>query len=126
MDKFAVYLDGADSWLFLDKCDDATPEDMESWWDDVRLRTEEMCAAYYAAERKYALEKDQEMKEEARAAAANSVRGGRHGSLLPSTDKIATYLDGADGWLFSDECDRDRVPVGRRPVEEGRGVCGVL
>ena len=43
---------------------------MESRWDDVRSRTEEMCAAYYAAEREYALEKDWEMEERARAAAA--------------------------------------------------------
>ena len=34
-----------------------------------------------------------------------SVRGGRHGGLLPSTDKFTAYLDGADGWLFSDKCD---------------------
>ena len=67
---FAAYLDGADGWLFSDKCDYTKPEEMESWWDDVRSRTEEMCAAYYPAEHEYALEKDREMEKGARAAAA--------------------------------------------------------
>ena len=69
-DNFAAYLDGTDGWLFLDECNNATPEEMESRWDNVRSRTEEMCTAYYAAKHKYALEEDQEMKEGARAAAA--------------------------------------------------------
>ena len=47
---FATYLDGTDGWLFSDECNDAKPEEMELQWDDVRSRTEEMCAAYYAAE----------------------------------------------------------------------------
>ena len=34
-----------------------------------------------------------------------SACGGRHGNLLPSTEIFAAYLNGADGWLFSDECD---------------------
>ena len=54
---------------------------MELRWDDVRSRTEEMCAAYYAAEHEYALEKDQEMEKGARAATAEHVaaegEGGR-------------------------------------------------
>ena len=35
----------------------------------------------------------------------HSARGGRHGDLLRSTNKFNTYLNCADGWLFSDECD---------------------
>jgi hypothetical protein len=35
----------------------------------------------------------------------HSARGGPHGNLLRSTNKFNTYLNGADGWLFSDECD---------------------
>ena len=46
---FAAYLNGADGWLFSDECDNAKPEEMESRWDNIRSRTEEMCAAYYAA-----------------------------------------------------------------------------
>ena len=60
---FAAYLDGTDGWLFLDECNNAKPEEMESRWDDVRSRTEGMCAAYYMAECEYALEKDREMEE---------------------------------------------------------------
>ena len=78
---FAAYLNGADDWLFLDECNDAKPEEMELQWDDVRSRTEEMCAAYYAAEREYALETDWAIEEGARAAstklAAAEGRGGR-------------------------------------------------
>jgi hypothetical protein len=33
-----------------------------------------------------------------------SAHGGRQGNLLPSTDEFATYRNGADGWLISDEC----------------------
>ena len=69
-DKFAAYLDGADGWLFSDECNDARPEEMESRRDNVRSRTEEMCTSYYAAGREYVLEKDREMEEGARAAAA--------------------------------------------------------
>lgn len=62
-DEFAVYLNGADGWLFLDKCNNATPEEMELQWDNNQLRTEVMCAVFYAAERKHTLEKDREMEE---------------------------------------------------------------
>ncbi len=40
---------------------------------------------------------------EARILKLRLARGGRHGGLLPSTDKFAAHLDSADGWLFSDE-----------------------
>ena len=80
MDKFTAYLDGADGWLFLDECNDATPEEMESRWDDDQSRTEEICTVYYAAERKYMLEKDQEMEEGARAAAAKRAAAEGGGS----------------------------------------------
>ena len=33
-----MYLDGADGWLFSDKCDDAKPEEMELRWDDVLFK----------------------------------------------------------------------------------------
>ena len=69
-DEFAAYLNGVDGWLFSDKCVDATQEEMESWWDNVRSKTEERCAVYYGAKRKYELENDREMEEGARAAAA--------------------------------------------------------
>ena len=80
-----MYLDGADGWLFSDECNDAKPEEMESRWDVVRSRTEEMCAAYYPAEQEYLLEKDREMEVGARAAAAKRATaegeggGGRQG-----------------------------------------------
>ena len=47
-------------------------------WDDVRSRTEEMCAAYYTAKHEYALEKDREMEKGARAAVAKraTAKGG--------------------------------------------------
>ena len=47
-------------------------------WDNVRLRTEEMCAGYYSAEHEYALEKDREIEEGARAAVAEraAAKGG--------------------------------------------------
>ncbi len=67
---FAAYLNVADGWLFSDECNNAKPEEMELRWDNVRLRTEEMCAAYYPAEHEYALEKDREIEEGARAAVA--------------------------------------------------------
>ena len=58
---------------------------MELRWDNVWSRMEEMCAADYAAEGKYALEKDREMEVGARAAAAKRATaegeggGGRQG-----------------------------------------------
>ncbi len=75
---FPAYLDGADGWLFSDKCDGSKPDEMESRWDDVRSRTEEMCTAYYVAGGEYMLEKDREMEEGARAAVAEraSAKGG--------------------------------------------------
>ena len=91
---FAAYLDGAGGWLFSDECDDAKPEEMESWWDDVRLRTEEMlCAAYYAAEHEYAMEKDREMEKGARAAAAKraAAEGGGAQMARAAMRKITTH-----------------------------------
>jgi hypothetical protein len=89
---FAAYLDGADGWLFSDECDDTKPEEMESRWDDVRSRTEEMCAAYYAAEHEYALEKDREMEKGARAAAAEhaAAKGGGVQTARAAMRKITT------------------------------------
>mmetsp|Transcript_28544 Transcript_28544/g.60504 ORF Transcript_28544/g.60504 Transcript_28544/m.60504 type:complete len:748 (+) Transcript_28544:113-2356(+) len=34
-----------------------------------------------------------------------SARHSKHGSLLPSSDEFASYLDSVDDWLFSEECD---------------------
>ena len=81
-DEFATYLDGADGWLFSDEYNNPTPEEMESQWDDIGSRTEEMCAAYYAAKHEYALENDSEMEEGARAAAAEraATEGGGGGT----------------------------------------------
>jgi hypothetical protein len=99
---FAAYLDGADGWLFSDECDDAKPEEMESWWDDIRLRTEEMCAAYYAAEHEYALEKDREMEKGARAAAAKRAAaeggGGTDGKGSNEEDHNTQWLP-AKRWM---------------------------
>ncbi len=99
--QFAAYLADVDGWLFSAECDEATPEEMESRWDDVRLRTEEMCSAYYAAEREYSLERDREMEEGARAAAAERA--------------AAEGWGGADGG-GNDEDDHDtrRLPTKRR------------
>ena len=87
-----MYLDGADGWLFLDECNNAKPEEMESQWDNVRWRTEEMCMAYYIAEREYALEKDREMEEGARATAAEraAAEGGGAWSARAMMRKITT------------------------------------
>ena len=38
-----------------------------------------------------------------------SARHSTHGSLLPSSDEFASYLDGNDDWLFSDECENATV-----------------
>ena len=93
---FAAYLDGTDGWLFSDECNDAKPEEMESRWDDVRSRTEEMCAAYYAAEHEYTLEKDQEMEKGARAAAAERAAaeggGGTDGEGSDEEDHDTQWL----------------------------------
>ncbi len=63
--KFNTYLNGADGWLFLDKCDIATLEEMECWWDgNNRSSTEEMYTVFYAAKCEYTLEKDQDEMEE--------------------------------------------------------------
>ena len=63
---FAACLDGADGWL----CNYAKREKMELRWNNIQLRTEEMCAAYYTAKHEYTLEKDREMEKGARAATA--------------------------------------------------------
>ncbi|KAL3806626.1 hypothetical protein ACHAXA_010814 [Cyclostephanos tholiformis] len=79
-DDFARYLDELDNWLFSDECDAASVEEMEGKWEDVKSRTEEMCADYYAAEREYSLEKDRKMEEEAKLAAAErAAEGGEDG-----------------------------------------------
>ncbi len=98
---FAAYPNGADGWLFSDECNDAKAEEMESRWDDVWSRTEEMCAAYYAAKHEYALEKDREMEKGARTAAAEHT--------------AAKGWGGADG-KGSDEEDHDTqwLPAKRR------------
>ena len=90
---FATYLDGADSWLFSDECDYAKPEEMELRWDDIRLRMEEMCAAYYEAKHEYALEKDREMEKGARAAAAKRAlpREGGTQTARATMRKIMTH-----------------------------------
>ena len=66
---------------------------MESRWDDVRSRTEEMCAAYYAAEHEYTLEKDQEMEKGARAAAAErtAAKGGGAQTARAAMRKITSH-----------------------------------
>ena len=38
-----------------------------------------------------------------------SARHSTHGSLLPSSDEFASYLDDNDDWLFSDECENATV-----------------
>ena len=80
----------------MDECNDAKPEEMESRWDDVRSRTEEMCAAYYAAEHEYTLEKDQEMEKGARAAAAERTAakggGGADGEGSDEEDHVTQWL----------------------------------
>ena len=93
---FAAYLDGADGWLFLDESNDAKPEEMESRWDDVRSRTEEMCLAYYAAEREYTLEKDREMEEGVRATAAKRAvaEGGGGARTAKATMRKVTTCNG--------------------------------
>ena len=65
---------------------------MESRWDNVRSRMEEMCAAYYAAEHEYALEKDPEMEKRARAAAAEraAAEGGGAQTTRAAMRKITT------------------------------------
>ena len=100
-DEFAAFLDGEDDWLFSNECDDATPQEMESRWDDVRSRTEDMCAAFYAAEREYLLEKDREMEEGARIAAA---------------ERAAAEGGGGEDGEGNDEDDHDtrRLPTKRR------------
>ncbi len=69
---------------------------MESRWDDVRSRTEEMCAAYYAAEHEYMLEKDQEMEKGARAATAERTAakggGGADGNGSDEEDHVTQWL----------------------------------
>ncbi|KAL3771140.1 hypothetical protein ACHAW5_009924 [Stephanodiscus triporus] len=96
-DEFARYLDETDDWLFSDECDVATADEMEARWDKVRSRTEDMCADYYAAEREYSMEKEREMEEGARLAAAER----------------AAEVGGGDG---DDEDDHDtrRLPTKRR------------
>ncbi len=34
------------------------------------------------------------------------ARHSKHGSLLPSLEEFASYLDGVDDWLFLVECDK--------------------
>lgn len=38
-----------------------------------------------------------------------SARHSTHGSLLPTSDEFASYLDDNDDWLFSDECENANV-----------------
>ena len=38
-----------------------------------------------------------------------SARHSTHGSLLPSSDEFASYLNANDDWLFSDECEHATV-----------------
>ncbi|KAL7426935.1 hypothetical protein ACHAXM_000650, partial [Skeletonema potamos] len=40
-----------------------------------------------------------------------SARHSTHGSLLPSSEEFASYLDDNDNWLFSDECETATVEV---------------
>ena len=60
------------------------------------MRTEEMCAAYYGAERECPLEKDREMEEGARAAAAERAaaegRGGADGEGNNEEDYDTQWL----------------------------------
>lgn len=67
---FVKFLDDTDEWLYSDKCDEATVEEMESKWTDVRMTTELMCADYFAAEKEREMQKEREMEEEAKLAAA--------------------------------------------------------
>ncbi len=79
------------------------PQEMESRWDNIRSRMEEMCAAYYAAEREFALEKDQEMEEGARAAAAEraAAKGGGGARTARATMRKIRTCNGCQqnaGW----------------------------
>jgi molecular chaperone DnaK (HSP70) len=67
---FVKFLDDTDEWLYSEKCDEATVEEIEAKWTDVRLTTELMCADYFAAEKKREMQKEREMEEEAKQAAA--------------------------------------------------------
>lgn len=79
-DEFTKYLDDTDEWLYSDECEVATVEEMEAKWNDVRMKTEEMCAEFFAAEKERVMKKEREMEEEViQAAADRAANGGGDG-----------------------------------------------
>ncbi|KAL7519589.1 hypothetical protein ACHAWX_004343 [Stephanocyclus meneghinianus] len=69
-DEFTDFLDGTDDWLFSVECDEATFDQMITKWEEVKSKSEELCADFLKAKRLKAELKDREMEEEAKRAAA--------------------------------------------------------
>ena len=68
-DEFTDFLDGTDDWLFSVECDEETFDQITKL-EEVKSKSEELCADFLKAKRLKAELKDREMEEEAKRVAA--------------------------------------------------------
>ena len=68
-EEFTTYLDSTDDWLFSDECDKATLDEMTKKWNEIKTKTDDICADYLEAKRLDAERIEREMEQEAKQAA---------------------------------------------------------
>ncbi len=98
-DEFTNFLDGTDDWLFSAECDEATFDQMMTKWENVKSKSDMLCADFLKAKRLDAERKDREMEEEAKRAAAER--------------DAEAMLNGDDG-NDTDDHDTRKLPTKRR------------
>lgn len=69
-EEFTSHLDDTDDWLFSEACDSATVTEMEERWVAIQSKTKELCAEYLVAKQAEIDQKNREMEEEVKRAAA--------------------------------------------------------